>query len=82
MICDTKCYNAAINAINKKKIYIYIYHINIYFIYTYIYICVCIYIVKSFAACSLTKYKIEKNYILFSQDVSNRFESFFNSKVT
>ena len=46
--------------------------------YTYMYI----YIVKSFSACSLSKYKIEKNYIIFSQDVSNCFEFFFNCKAT
>ena len=34
-----------------------------YIIYIYIYI------VKSFSACSLTKYKIEKNYIIFSQNI-------------
>ena len=34
------------------------------FIYIYIYIYIYLYIVQSFLACSLTKYKIEKNYII------------------
>ena len=46
------------------------------------YIYVYIYIVKSFPACSLTKYKIKINYIIFPQDVPNCFEFFFNFKVT
>ena len=36
------------------------------------------YIVKSFPTCSLTKYKIEKNYTIFLQDFLNCFEFFFN----
>ena len=34
------------------------------FIYIYIYVYIYLYIVQSFLACSLTKYKIEKNYII------------------
>ena len=56
------------------SIYLYIYiYMNLYihmyiciyiFIYIYIYIYIYLYIVQSFLACSLTKYKIEKNYII------------------
>ena len=40
--------------------------------------------VKSFPACNfaVSPYKIEKRYIIFSQDVSNCFELVFNCKVT
>ena len=38
--------------------------------YIYIYIYTHTFIVKSFPACSLTKYKIEKNYVIFN----GRFE--------
>ena len=47
------------------------YYIFIYIIYIYIYIYT--HIIKSFPACSLTKCKIEKNFI-FSLDVLNCFE--------
>ena len=50
---------------------IFTFYMFVFIYIVYIYICVYIYIVKSFPACSFTKYKIEKNYIIFSQDVSN-----------
>ena len=52
----------------SNYLYIYIYEFIYTYVYMYlyihIYIYIYLYIVQSFLACSLTKYKIEKNYII------------------
>ena len=52
----------------------YIYNTNILLIY--IYILYILYYVKSFPACSFTKYKIERNYIILRRTFRITLNSF------